>query len=83
MCCYSRLRYFSVFALLEVGIRCALFCLRVVLSFLCLSVITSSILSLRVLGVWLFVCGALPRSLKKMEKCVKRRATMRYGGRAR
>ena len=25
------------------------------------------------------MCGAPPRGLKKMEKCVKRRATIRYG----
>ena len=36
VCCFSRLRYFSVFALLEVGIS-FFFCLRVVLLLLCLS----------------------------------------------
>ena len=33
--------------------------------------------------VGFFLCGVLPRGLKKMETCVKRRATIRYGGRAR
>ena len=46
MCCFSRLKYFSVFALLEVGIRCAISCLRVVLLLLCLCGITSITLTL-------------------------------------